>query len=126
MNETMNLHGKLTFLCLIDSFMTRLLTKLSGFFLATFLVMPAFSQQADLVLRGGKIITVDDSNTIAEAIAVVGNRIAEVGSIESIEPYIRPGTQVVDLDGATLLPGFIDAHNHVEGSATGQFFRLPV
>lgn len=113
-------------LCYIDPPMTKLLTKLSGFLLATFLVMPAFSQQADLVLRGGKIITVDGSNTIAEAIAVVGNRIAEVGSIGSVEPYIGPGTQIVDLDGATLLPGFIDAHNHVEGSATGQFFRLPV
>ena len=64
--------------------------------------MPALAQQADLVLRGGKIITVDGSGTIAEAIAVIGNRIAEVGSIEAIEAYIGPGTQIVELSGGTL------------------------
>jgi predicted amidohydrolase YtcJ len=78
------------------------------------------------VLRGGKVVTVDGSDTIAEAVAVVGNRIAAVGSTEAIEAYIGPGTRIVELNGRTLLPGFIDAHNHVEGSAAGQFFRLPV
>jgi predicted amidohydrolase YtcJ len=88
--------------------------------------MPALAQDADLVLRGGKVVTVDGSDTIAEAVAVVGNRIAAVGSTEAIEAYIGPGTRIVELNGRTLLPGFIDAHNHVEGSAAGQFFRLPV
>ena len=87
---------------------------------------PILAQEADLVLRGGKVVTVDGSDTIVEAVAVVGNHIAAVGSTEFIEAYIGPGTRIVELNGRTLLPGFIDAHNHVEGSATGQFFRLPV
>ncbi len=91
-----------------------------------FSAMPAIAQEADLVLRGGKVVTVDDSGTVAEAVAVVGNRIAAVGSTEAIEAYIGSGTRIVELNGRTLLPGFIDAHNHVEGSAVGQFFRLPV
>ena len=53
--------------------------------------MPAIAQEADLVLRGGKVVTVDDSGTVAEAVAVVGNRIAAVGSIEDIEAYIGSG-----------------------------------
>ena len=84
------------------------------------------AQEADLVLRGGKVVTVDGDDTIAEAVAVLGNRIAAVGSNEAIASYIGLDTRIVELNGRTLLPGFIDAHNHVEGSATGQFFRFPV
>jgi len=84
------------------------------------------SAPVDLVLRGGKVITVDGEGTIAEAVAVSGNRIAVVGSEAKILELIGPKTNVIDLDGRALLPGFIDAHNHVEGSAYGQEFRLPV
>ena len=84
------------------------------------------AQEADLVLRGGKVVTVDGSDTVAEAVAVIGNRIVAVGTDEDIQARIGSRTRVVELDGKTLLPGFIDAHNHVEGSAHGHYFRLPV
>ncbi len=86
----------------------------------------AIAQDADLVLRGGKVVTVDGDGTVAEAMAVKGNRIAIVGTNAAIDELVGPGTLVIELRGRTLLPGFIDAHNHVEGSAHGQFFRLPV
>ena len=86
----------------------------------------AIAQDADLVLRGGKVVTVDGDGTVAEAVAVKGNRIAVVGTNAAINELVGPTTLVIELRGRTLLPGFIDAHNHVEGSAHGQFFRLPV
>jgi predicted amidohydrolase YtcJ len=81
---------------------------------------------ADLVLRGGKIITVDAGDHIASAVAVVGNHIAAVGSDPEIERFVGPSTRVVDLSGRTLLPGFIDSHAHVEGLAVSEHFYVPI
>lgn len=69
---------------------------------------------ADLVFENGKVITVDEHDTIAKAVAVAGNRIVAVGDVSQ---WKGPNTQVVDLKGRALLPGFIDAHSHVEGMA---------
>src|SRR5262245_22225833 len=69
---------------------------------------------ADLVLSNGKVITVDAQDTIARSVAVVGNRIVAVGDVAD---WTGPDTKVVDLRGRALLPGFIDAHSHVEGMA---------
>ena len=71
-------------------------------------------QVADLVLVNGKVITVDPKDTIAEAVAVKGNRIVAVGDVSA---WRGPKTQVIDLKGRPLLPGFIDAHSHVAGMA---------
>ncbi len=81
---------------------------------------------ADLVLRGGKVITVDQRGQIASAVAVVGNRIAAVGSDQEIGQLVGPRTQIVELKGRTLLPGFIDSHSHVEGLATSEHFLVPI
>jgi predicted amidohydrolase YtcJ len=70
---------------------------------------------ATLVLRGGKIVTVDDARPEAEAIAVRGDTIAAVGSAREIERYIGPSTRVIELHGALAVPGFIDAHAHFTG-----------
>lgn len=70
------------------------------------------SVSADLVLRGGKIVTVDESNPEIEAVAVVGDRIAAVGSDAEIEAYIGPRTQVIELEGRLAVPGFIEGHGH--------------
>src|SRR5262249_16796839 len=64
---------------------------------------------ADLVLRNGKIVTVDDARPEAQAIAVSGDTIAAVGSNQDIQAYVGPATRVVDLHGALATPGFIDA-----------------
>ncbi|HEY7285444.1 MAG TPA: amidohydrolase [Vicinamibacterales bacterium] len=81
---------------------------------------------ADLVFRGGKVITVDQENRISSAVAVAGNRIAAVGSDQEIGRLIGSRTRVVDLNGRTLLPGFIDSHSHVEGLATSEHFLVPI
>ena len=70
---------------------------------------------ADLVLRGGKIATVDESFSFAEAVAVEGDRIIHVGSNEEIEPYIDTHTHVIELKGKLVVPGLIDAHAHLTG-----------
>jgi predicted amidohydrolase YtcJ len=70
---------------------------------------------ADLVLRGGKIVTVDETRPSAEAMAINGDTIAAVGSEAEIQPYIGPATKVIDLKGALAVPGLIDAHVHFTG-----------
>jgi predicted amidohydrolase YtcJ len=69
---------------------------------------------ADLVLRGGKVITVDAAFTIAEAIAVAGDRILAVGPDAAMAAHIGPGTRVFDLAGRTVMPGLIDGHAHMD------------
>lgn len=67
---------------------------------------------ADLLLRNGKILTVDADFTTAEAIAIRGERILAVGSDESVSQTAGPATEIIDLDGATVIPGLIDNHFH--------------
>lgn len=68
---------------------------------------------ADLVLRGGKVATVDDNFSIQEAVAVRGDKIVFVGGNQDIEDYIYPNTTVIDCQGKLVLPGLIDAHAHL-------------
>lgn len=74
----------------------------------------AAADYADLIFTGGKVITVDAAETVATGVAVRGDRIVAVGDVAALR---GPATQVVDLKGRALLPGFIDAHSHVEGMA---------
>lgn len=70
------------------------------------------SQFADLVFVNGKVWTVDDSQTSAEGVAIVGDKILAVGSSAEIRKLVGPATKVVDLRGKRMLPGFIDDHTH--------------
>lgn len=70
---------------------------------------------ADLVLKNGNVYTADDKSARAEAIAVKADRIVFVGSNAGAQKYVGQGTRVVDLKGATVLPGFTDAHQHLSG-----------
>jgi predicted amidohydrolase YtcJ len=72
---------------------------------------------ANLVIRNGKLWTVDPNLPRAEAIAVLGDRIVAVGSDSSISPWIGDDTRVLDARGGSVLPGFIDSHVHVRSSA---------
>jgi len=69
--------------------------------------------KASLVYLNGEIITVDTGFSVKEAVAVVDNKIVAVGSNEEIKTWIGEDTNVVDLGGDSLLPGFIDAHLHL-------------
>jgi predicted amidohydrolase YtcJ len=78
-------------------------------------VRPAWAaadRPADVLFVGGHVLTMDDRAPVAEAVAVTGDRILAVGSAEAVRAHAGPRTQVVDLLGRTLLPGFIDPHVH--------------
>ena len=81
-----------------------------------FLTVPAMAQVADLVLRNGEIWTVDDDNPRAEAMASAGDRILYVGSNAGVEQYIGDSTEIVDLAGKFVTPGFYDNHVHFEST----------
>ncbi|MFC7392928.1 amidohydrolase [Scopulibacillus cellulosilyticus] len=68
---------------------------------------------ADVVFINGEVITIDNNNRIVEGVAVKDNRIIAVGSIKEVQEYIGEETEVFDLEGKTLLPGFIDSHLHL-------------
>ncbi|MFJ8212605.1 amidohydrolase [Streptomyces sp. NPDC096033] len=67
--------------------------------------------KADLVFTRGPVFTVDPARTRATSLAVIGDRIAAVGHDE-VRELVGPGTEVVDLTGKLLIPGFQDAHMH--------------
>jgi predicted amidohydrolase YtcJ len=75
----------------------------------------AVSDPATLVLRNGKIVTVDDARPEAQAIAIRGDRIAAVGSNAEIQRYVGPATQVIDLAGRLAIPGLVESHGHFMG-----------
>ena len=67
---------------------------------------------ADLVLTNGNVLTVDGEIGSVEAVAIVADRIAAVGSAADIAAYIGDSTEVVDLKGQTAIPGLIEGHGH--------------
>ncbi|NIO29111.1 MAG: amidohydrolase family protein [Candidatus Latescibacteria bacterium] len=68
---------------------------------------------ADLIISGGRIHTMNPKNPIAEAVAIQGDRIVYVGSGEGARKYEDEITIVINLDGKTAYPGFVDAHAHL-------------
>lgn len=73
----------------------------------------------DLVLVNGKVVTVDRAFTVAEAVAITGDRITGVGTSAGIRALAGAGTTVVDLRGRTLIPGLMDNHLHSAGGGPG-------
>ncbi len=70
-------------------------------------------QAADTIYTGGDIVTVDDAHPSAEAVAVKNGRILDVGTRTEIEKNHKGATtQIIDLAGKTLVPGFLDPHSH--------------
>ncbi|MFK7978178.1 MAG: amidohydrolase [Halioglobus sp.] len=72
---------------------------------------------ADQVFTGGTIITMDIAKPSADAVAVKDGKILAVGSQAQISPYLGDATTSIDLNGDTLLPGFIDPHSHFTHAA---------
>lgn len=66
----------------------------------------------DTILLNGRFLTMDDSRPEARAIAIRGGRIAAVGDAGAVRQEADPDAEVVDLIGRTVVPGFIDTHNH--------------
>ncbi|MGH9463617.1 MAG: amidohydrolase [Vicinamibacteria bacterium] len=85
----------------------------SLFLLALLMACLPTGPPADLVIRGGKIITLSQERPVAEALAVSGGRIASLGTTAEINSFVGPETRVIELDGGLAVPGFIDAHVHL-------------
>ena len=87
----------------------------STLLLVCVLPLVAFGQTADTIYHNGVIITVNDSAPTAEAVAVKDGKIVAVGAKDAVLKSKGDRTQMVDLRGRTMLPGFVDAHGHVMG-----------
>jgi len=72
-------------------------------------------EPADLVVKGGRIATVNEQQPYAEALAVRGDRVVAVGTEQEIEAYLGEGTEVLDLEGRLAVPGLIEGHGHFLG-----------
>ena len=81
------------------------------------LSLPASAQTADMVFTNANVLTMDDANPTAEAVAVTGNKITYVGDAAEAQALIGDGTEVFDLGGDTLLPGFVSGHDHLIASS---------
>ena len=93
--------------------MTRLTATFGGFVLSTVLSAPLLAKEiADTIYSGGPILTIDDTAPRAEAVAVKDGRILAVGSLSDMLAHQNDDTTVFDLDGSTMLPGFVDSHGH--------------
>ena len=68
---------------------------------------------ADLVLQNGKIVTIDKVESIVEAVAVKFGKILAAGKNVDVEALIGSETEVIDLEGRTVIPGLIDSHCHM-------------
>jgi len=79
----------------------------------------AFAQPAELVLRNGKIVTMNTAAPTAQAIAVRAGKVSAVGSDQQAQGWIGPQTKVIDLHGMLAIPGFIEGHGHFTG--VGEF-----
>jgi len=75
---------------------------------------------ADLVLRGGRIVTLDARVPEAQAIAARAGAIVAVGTNADVARFIGPTTQVVELNGQFAMPGFIEGHGHFTGLGDGK------
>ncbi|MBL8814190.1 MAG: amidohydrolase [Planctomycetaceae bacterium] len=81
----------------------------------------SIAQDADLILTGGQIVTVNPGFEIVEAMAVRGDRILAVGANDDIRKLAGAKTQAIDLAGKMVLPGLIDSHVHATGAAVYEF-----
>jgi predicted amidohydrolase YtcJ len=92
-------------------------TRMGAVAVALFLASPTIAADADTIYFGGPIVTVNDRQPDAEAVAVKAGKIVAVGSRATVEKAQKGRkTKLVDLAGRTMIPGFIDAHGHMWGA----------
>lgn len=70
---------------------------------------------ADLVLKNGKVVTMDSTTPQGQAVAITGDKITAVGSDADMQQYVGPNTKVIDLQGHLAIPGFDESHGHFTG-----------
>ena len=82
------------------------------------------ADSAEKIFINGNVITVDKNNSMAQAVAIADGRILAVGANQDILKLKSATTQIIDLKGKTLLPGFIDGHSHFMGLGAGKIANL--
>lgn len=80
-------------------------------------------EKATKLYKNGVIITLDECNLVADALAVCGERILAVGSWPALSTFVTQDTEVIDLAGRTVLPGFYDSHGHINMAGEYALFR---
>ena len=95
------------------------------FALAVFLAASGDSASAavpaDLILHNGRIQTVDARMSVAQALAVTGDKLVAVGDDAAVLKFRGPNTEVIDLAGRTVIPGLIDSHVHPTSASMHEF-----
>ena len=91
--------------------MTRL--RISALLILLAFVLACGSERT--VYYGGPILTMDSTDQVVEALGIEGDRIAAVGSRESVLDWAGDGARTIDLEGRAIVPGFVDAHGHFPG-----------
>ncbi|MDG2250213.1 MAG: amidohydrolase [Gammaproteobacteria bacterium] len=86
---------------------------------------PPNSQAApDYVVINARVFTVDEEQPLAEAFAVKGDRFVAVGSSSDIRNMASSSTEIIDAEGMTVTPGFIDAHSHPSGAGVNELVQV--
>ena len=78
--------------------------------------MTNYIGKAEVVIKNANLMTMDPGNPRAQAVAMAHGRFVGVGSNEDVEGLVGPDTEMIDVGGKTVLPGFIDGHIHVLSS----------
>ena len=78
------------------------------------------NQYADTIIYGGTIYTVDSTNSVIEAVAIKDDIIIKTGNISEIRKFSNDNTKEINLDGRTMIPGFIEGHAHIMGTGYNQ------
>ena len=100
--------------------MTHLLKTASVLALVFQIISGAHAQSVDVVITNAKVITLDSQDRIAQAVAMAGDRIVAVGSIQEIQKLAGPETKTIDAAGRSLLPGLYDSHVHPLGASSSE------
>lgn len=96
---------------------TMVLALLGGIIVPTLVA----AQPPDLIVHHGKIVTVDDQFSLAEALAVRGDRLVAVGKNADLLKLAGPDTKLVDVGGRTVIPGLCDSHVHATGASLYEY-----
>lgn len=78
------------------------------------------NQYADTIIYGGTIYTVDSTNSLVEAVAIKDDLILKTGNLPEVKKFINSETKKINLEGKTMIPGFIEGHAHIMGTGYNQ------
>ena len=78
------------------------------------------NQIADTIIYGGTIYTVDSTNSVVEAVAIKDDLILKTGNLSEVKKFINSETKKINLEGKTMIPGFIEGHAHIMGTGYNQ------